>query len=95
MKIEIQSIHFTPDGELLDFVNKKVNKLLSVDDNLMKADVFLKIQKAESPINKIAEIRIHSSNGEYFAKKQCHSFEESTNLTVQAIRKQVLKSKGK
>ena len=95
MKIEIQSRHFTPDGDLLNFVNKKVNKLLSVDDNLMHADVFLKIEKAESPVNKIAEIRVHASNGGYFAKKQCASFEESTNLTVKAIRKQVLKSKGK
>ena len=47
MKIEIQSRHFTPDGALLDFVNKKVNKLLSVDDNLKHADVCLKFEKAE------------------------------------------------
>ena len=32
MKIEIQSIHFTPDGELVDFVNKKVEKLTLLED---------------------------------------------------------------
>ena len=95
MKIEIQSIHFTPDGDLVDFVNKKVEKLSLLDDSVIKTNVFLKIDKPESPDNKITEIRIHSSQGEYFAKKQCDTFEESVDLSVQALRKQLLKSKGK
>ncbi|MBT6808953.1 MAG: HPF/RaiA family ribosome-associated protein [Flavobacteriales bacterium] len=95
MKIEIQSIHFSPDSSLLNFVNKKVKKLSQLDYSLINSDVFLKIEKPESPDNKIAEIRIHSSKGEYFAKKQCDTFEESVDLSVQALRKQLLKSKGK
>lgn len=95
MKIEIQSIHFSPDSSLLNFVNKKVKKLSQLDYSLINSDVFLKIEKPESPDNKIAEIRIHSSKGEYFAKKQCDTFEESVDLSVQALRKQMLKSKGK
>lgn len=95
MKIEIQSIHFSPDSSLLDFVNKKVKKLSQLDYSLINSDVFLKIDKPESPDNKIAEIRIHSSRGEYFAKKQCGTFEESVDLSIQALRKQLLKSKGK
>ena len=95
MKIEIQSIHFTPDVELVDFVNKKVEKLTLLDDGVINTDVFLKIEKPESPENKITEIHVHSSNGEYFAKKQCDTFEESINVSVQALRKQLLKSKGK
>ena len=95
MKIEIQSIHFTPDGELVDFVNKKVEKLTLLDDGVINTDVFLKIEKPESPENKITEIHVHSSNGEYFAKKQCDTFEESINVSVKALRKQLLKSKRK
>ena len=95
MKIEIQSIHFTPDVELVDFVNKKVEKLTLLDDGVINTDVFLKIEKPESPENKITEIHVHSSNGEYFAKKQCDTFEESINVSVQALKKQLLKSKGK
>ena len=95
MKIEIQSIHFTPNGELVDFVNKKVEKLTLLDDGVINTDVFLKIEKPESPENKITEIHVHSSNGEYFAKKQCDTFEESIDVSVKALRKQLLKSKGK
>ena len=95
MKIEIQSINFSPDGGLVDFVNKKIKKLTLLDDGIINTDVFMKIEKPESPENKITEIHVHSSNGEYFAKKQCDTFEESISVSVQALRKQLLKSKGK
>tara|TARA_B100000609_G_scaffold21691_1_gene15497 strand:- start:190 stop:471 length:282 start_codon:yes stop_codon:yes gene_type:complete len=93
MKIGIQSIHFNPDSKLINFINKKIEKVTSIDDSIIKIDVFLKIDRPESPINKIVEIRIHTSKGERFAKKQCDTFEESVDLTIQALRKQVLKHK--
>ena len=93
MKIEIQSIHFNPDIKLINFINKKIEKITSIDDSIIKIDVFLKIDKPDSPSNKIVEIRIHSSKGECFAKKQCNTFEESVDLSIQALRKQVLKRK--
>ena len=95
MKIEIQSINFNPDGGLVDFANKRIKKLTLLDDGIINTDVFMKIEKPESPENKITEIHVHSSNGEYFAKKQCDTFEESISVSVQALRKQLLKSKGK
>ncbi len=95
MKIEIQSINFSPDGGLVDFANKKIKKLTLLDDGIINTDVFMKIEKPESPENKITEIHVHSSNGEYFAKKQCDTFEESIDVSVKALRKQLLKSKGK
>ena len=95
MKISICSIHFSPYDGLVDFVNKKVEKLTLLDEGVINTDVFLKIEKPESPENKITEIHIHSSNGEYFAKKQCDTFEESIDVSVKALRKQLLKSKGK
>ena len=93
MKIKIQSIHFTPDSKLINFINKKIEKVTSIDDSIIKIDVFLKIDRPESPTNKIVEIRIHTSKGERFAKKQCDTFEESVDLAIQALRKQVLKHK--
>ena len=93
MKIKIQSIHFTPNSKLINFINKKIEKVTSIDDSIIKIDVFLKIDRPESPINKIVEIRIHTSKGERFAKKQCDTFEESVDLAIQALRKQVLKHK--
>ena len=95
MNIQIQAVHFSADQELKDFINKKVEKLIAIDDSIINAEVYLKVDKPESHDNKIVEIKLHSSLGEYFAKKQANSFEESTNLVSQALRKQILKHKEK
>ena len=95
MNIQIQAVHFTADRQLKEFINKKVEKLMSIDDGIINADVYLKLDKPESYNNKIVEINLHSSLGEYFAKKQANSFEESTDLVSQALRKQIIKHKEK
>ena len=95
MNIQIQAVHFVADKQLKDFINKKVEKLISIDDRIVNADVYLKVDKPESYDNKIVEIKLHSSFGEYFAKKQANSFEKSTDLVSQALRKQIIKHKEK
>ena len=95
MKIQIQAVHFTADKQLKDFISKKVEKLIAIDDNIINADIYLKVDKPESYDNKIVEIKLHSSLGEYFAKKQANSFEKSADLVSQALRKQILKHKEK
>ena len=95
MNIKIQSVHFAADKQLKEFIIKKVEKLISIDDNIINANIYLKIDKPESFDNKIVEIKLHSSLGEYFAKKQANSFEESADLVSQALRKQILKHKEK
>ena len=93
MNIQIQSIHFAADKQLKDFISKKVEKLISIDDSIINADVYLKVDKPESFDNKIVEIKLHSSFSKYFAKKQANSFEESIDLASQALKKQILKNK--
>ena len=43
MNIQIQSINFAADKQLKDFVNKKVDKLISINDRIINADVYLKV----------------------------------------------------
>ena len=95
MNIQIQAINFVVGKQLKNFVNKKVEKLISINDNIINADVYLKVDKPESFGNKIVEIKLHSSSGGFFAKKQSNSFEESTDLASQALRKQIIKQKQK
>jgi putative sigma-54 modulation protein len=95
MNIQIQSVNFVADKQLKDFVNKKVDKLISINDSIINADVYLKVDKPEAYDNKIVEIKLHSSDGGFFAKKQSNSFEKSTDLAFQALRKQIIKNKQK
>ena len=95
MQLRVHSIHFDADRKLLDFISKKVDKLTTFNDKLMRGEVFLRLDKADGHINKIAEIKINAPGTELFAKKQSASFEEATDLAVDALRRQIKKHKEK
>jgi putative sigma-54 modulation protein len=95
MIINIQSLHFDADKKLLGFVNEKVTKLNTYYDGIINSDIILKLDKNNNAENKIAEIRMHGKGQEFFAKKQCASFEEATDLACEALKSQVKKHKEK
>lgn len=95
MDIKVNSVNFTADQKLITFVNDKVNKLQLFFDNIIAGEVFLRVDKDQEKENKLAEIKILLPGRELFAKKQCKSFEEATDLAVEALRRQVKRHKGK
>ena len=96
MNVKISSVHFNADQRLIDFVNKKVGKLDTFFDGIIGADVILKVLKPETAKNKVSELKVSiPANGYLFAKKQADTFEEATDLAVDAIRKQLDKYKDK
>ena len=95
MTINIHPIHFHIDNDLETFIEKKVNKLLKLDNKIISSDVFLKLSKAESYSNKIAEIKLKYPGSDFFAKRQSDTFEESTTQVFKALSKQILKNKAK
>ena len=95
MDIKIHSIHFDADQKLLNFINEKVEKLQQYHDNIVAVEVFLRLDKNDSRENKLTEIKVLIPGKELFAKKKCSSFEEATDLTTEALRRQINKYKGK
>jgi putative sigma-54 modulation protein len=95
MDIKINTVHFDADKKLVDFIETKVSKLSQFYDNIIGAEVFLKVEKTQSPENKIAEIKLQIPGSDLFAKKQTDTFEESTDIAVNALRKQLTKRKEK
>lgn len=96
MEVKINSVHFNADQKLLEFVNKKVSKLDTFFDGIIKAEVTLKVAKPETTKNKVSELKLLTpSMGNLFAKKQADSFEEAIDLAIDAIKKQIAKYKEK
>ena len=97
MNIKINDVHFTADQKLVEFVNKKVSKLDNFFEGIINAEVIMKVVKPETSKNKEVEVKLSiPSNKDYlFAKKQADSFEEATDLTVEAVKKQLQKFKEK
>lgn len=95
MQIKVHSIHFDADHKLINFIEQKISKLDTFYDNILSSEVFLRIDKSDDSKNKVAEIRLITPGKEMFAKKQCKSFEEATDLAAEALRRQVRRKKGK
>lgn len=95
MKIRVQSIHFTADHKLLDFIQKKVDKLDQFFDQIISGEVYLKLENTEDVANKITEIKLIIPGNDLFAKEQCKTFEEATDLAIESLRRQIDKHKEK
>lgn len=95
MNIQIHSIRFDADKKLIDFVTQKVNKLSQVSNDIVSAEVFLRLDKDDERENKITEIKVEYPRGPLFARKQSKTFEEATDLVINALKKQIIKQKEK
>ncbi len=95
MKIKINSVHFKTDKKLEQFIQERVKKLTVLYDGLVESEISLKVENSEKEDNKVTEIRLAIKGNDLFAKKQSKTFEESTDLAVEALRKQIIKHKEK
>ena len=95
MDIKISAIRFKADKKLEQFITEKVGKLSKLHDEIIGCDVALKLENSEDNENKIVEIRVKIKGNDVLAEKQSKSFEESTDLAIEAVKKQLLKVKEK
>jgi putative sigma-54 modulation protein len=95
MNIRINAVRFDTDSKLEQFIQKKVNKLAQYFDDIINAEVFLRLENSTDLENKVVEIRLDIPGSDLFARKQSKSFEESTDSAVDALKQQILKRKDK
>jgi putative sigma-54 modulation protein len=95
MDIKIHSIRFNADVKLLDFIQGRLNKLGLFYSDIINAEVFLRLDRSQDLENKVTEIKLIIPGSELFAKRQTRTFEESTDLAVEALRRQIRKHKTK
>ena len=95
MNINITSVHFKADQKLENFITEKVEKMSKVYDGILSSEVTLKMENTERPENKTCEINMKIRGNNVLAGKTAKTFEEATDLAVEATRKQLQKIKDK
>lgn len=95
MKIRTQSVHFTADQKLLDFIERKVNKLEVFFDRIIGADVTLKLENTGQVQDKVAEIKLNVPGQTMIAKDTSKTFENSIDIAVASLRRQLIRHKEK
>lgn len=96
MNVNIQTVHFDADEKLVEFVTKKLAKLTTFHDKILKVDVFLKLDNVVHNIkDKVAEIKVHVPKHEFFVKSSSKSFEESFESALDSLINQIKRKKEK
>jgi len=95
MKVNIQSVNFNADQSLIDFIQKRMDKLDMFYDKVVSSDVYLKVENTSDKENKIFEARVNVPGDSLVVKKQCKTFEECADSATASLERQLKKRKEK
>lgn len=97
MKIQVHAVHFVADNKLVGFIQNKLNKLETFYDRVTSGEVFLKLDKGDSSKThkKHIEVKINVPGQTIFAQEKANTFEEATDLALEALKSQIKKFKEK
>lgn len=94
MEAKIKAIHFDITDKLVNFINKKIDKIARRFDAVTEAEVTLKVVKPETAMNKEAAIRLSvPPAADLYASKTADTFEEAVDLCLDALEHQLEKNK--
>lgn len=94
MKLKVQSIHFDANRKLVNFIQKKIDKLETYFDRMVDGEVFLRLNN-EGVENKTVEIKLNLPGNQLFAAEKARSFEAATDQATEALKAQLKKFKTK
>ena len=95
MKVNTQSVNFNADVKLIDFIEKRLDKLDLFYDKIISSDVYLKLENTSSKENKTVEIKILVPKDKFVVKKQCKTFEEAVDSACSSLERKLVKKKKK
>jgi putative sigma-54 modulation protein len=96
MNVNIQTVRFDADAKLTEYVNRKLEKLNTFHDRIIKVEVFLKLDNVVHQIkDKVAEISVMVPRQQFFVKASSKSFQESFDEAFDSLVTQIKRKKAK
>lgn len=95
MKVNTQSVNFNADGKLIDFIQKRLDKLDLFYDRIISSDVFLKVINTSAKENKMVEVKVHVPKDLFVVKKRCKTFEEAVDSACSSLERKLVRKKQK
>ena len=97
MRVQINAVRFNADRSLLDFIEQKLAKLGTFHDNIISAEVFLKLDGSDTSKvkEKIVEVRLTIPGKELFIKEHDRTFESATDRVLDSLKDKLVRCKEK
>jgi len=95
MKVQMQSVRFDADKKLLDYIQKRVDKLDRIYERITDGEVIMRVEKNDHSMNKTIEFKINIPGEQLFVKEKSRSFEAATDIAIDTLIRQLKKYKNK
>lgn len=95
MELKIKAIHFDATEKLQAYIEKKTTKLEKTCEEIKNVEVQLKVVKPATAMNKEVAITVAVPGDTLYVDKTCDTFEEGVDQSIDSLRVQLQKYKGK
>jgi len=95
MTIKLQTVNFNAKADLEEYVEKKLSKLDQYYDKIIAVHVFMKVENISEKENKFVDIKLEVPGDDIMVKKSGQSFEECIDLSIDTLKKLIIRKKEK
>lgn len=100
MILRMHSVHFDADQKLLDYVQKKVDKLETFYPRIIDGEVIMRLEKSQLNKkevfgNKTVELKVNIPGQQLFVKDSSSSFEAAIDEALERMSRQLKRKKEK
>jgi len=95
MNVNFQSVNYTADIKLVEFTQKRMEKITQFYNQIVDVFVHTKVENSSDKINKFAELKIGIPGDDVIVKKTAKSFEEAINQAADSAERILKRRKEK
>ncbi len=93
MRVHTESVQFKADRKLIQYIEKKLNKMDQFFDRIIEARVTLKLENSGQIRDKVAEVRLKVPGEQLIAKESSKTFEASVDSAASSLKRQLIRYK--
>ena len=95
MHVNFQSINFKADIKLIEFTQRRIEKISQFYDQIVDVYVYTKVENFSDKINKLVELKIGIPGDDVIVKKTAKTFEEAINSAADSAERVLKRRKEK
>ena len=91
----MHSIRFDADEKLIDFIQKKLDKLDKYHHRIVDCEVTMRLENDGARENKVIELKLNIPRNQLFVKARSRTFKTATDNAVATLKRRLKKFKEK
>ncbi|MBK9254586.1 MAG: ribosome-associated translation inhibitor RaiA [Saprospiraceae bacterium] len=95
MQVTFQTVHFSADQKLKDYIEDKLQKLVRFYPKILQSTVYLKLENSGQVKDKVVEVKLNVPGSTVIASNSDKTFESSFDDAMEILKRQLKKLNDK